>query len=214
MKLLIAHCDRSLGFCHAAICPRPWPPILLFSKRVNAARHARGTDARSPAGDCTPAVNRRCRLFKTARERADRIAARVETNRAETRIFSRCGSKGQTHPSADRRWDGARFSSIVRKNRCGVRSRLAEPCKIIRSIQLRMGVHSGPVNRITDVNEKTNIAGSGINVAQRVLDCGDAGHILLSAHVAEDLAEYRHWQPYLHDLGRVRSQVRAAPALV
>jgi TolB-like protein/Tfp pilus assembly protein PilF len=61
-----------------------------------------------------------------------------------------------------------------------------------------MGVHSGPVNRITDVNDKTNFAGSGINVAQRVLDCGDAGHILLSAHVAEDLAR---WQPYLHDLG-------------
>jgi TolB-like protein/integral membrane sensor domain MASE1/class 3 adenylate cyclase len=69
-------------------------------------------------------------------------------------------------------------------------------------IQLRMGVHSGPVNRITDVNDKTNFAGSGINVAQRVLDCGDAGHILLSAHVAEDLAQYRHWQPYLHDLGQ------------
>src|SRR5438045_3572001 len=64
-----------------------------------------------------------------------------------------------------------------------------------------MGVHSGPVNRITDVNDETNFAGSGINVAQRVLDCGDAGHVLLSAHVAEDLAEYRHWQPYLHDLG-------------
>jgi TolB-like protein/class 3 adenylate cyclase/Tfp pilus assembly protein PilF len=69
------------------------------------------------------------------------------------------------------------------------------------SIRLRMGVHSGPVSRVTDVNEKTNIAGSGINVAQRVLDCGDAEHILLSAHVAEDLCEYRHWQPYLHDLG-------------
>src|SRR6266567_787045 len=68
-------------------------------------------------------------------------------------------------------------------------------------IRLRMGVHSGPVNRITDVNDKTNFAGSGINVAQRVLDCGDAGHILLSAHVAEDLAQYGHWQAYLHDLG-------------
>lgn len=68
-------------------------------------------------------------------------------------------------------------------------------------IRLRMGVHSGPISRVTDVNEKTNIAGSGINVAQRVMDCGDAGHILLSAHVAEDLAEYRHWQPHLHDLG-------------
>ncbi len=67
--------------------------------------------------------------------------------------------------------------------------------------QVRMGVHSGPVNRVTDVNDKTNIAGSGINVAQRVLDCGDAGHILLSAHIAEDLVHYRHWQPYLHDIG-------------
>jgi len=68
-------------------------------------------------------------------------------------------------------------------------------------IRLRMGVHSGPVNRITDVNDKTNFVGSGINVAQRVLDCGDAGHILLSGHVAEDLAQYRQWQPSLHDLG-------------
>jgi serine/threonine-protein kinase len=68
-------------------------------------------------------------------------------------------------------------------------------------IQVRMGVHSGPVNQVTDVNDKTNIAGPGINVAQRVMDCGDAGHILLSGHLAEDLAQYRHWQPYLHDLG-------------
>jgi TolB-like protein/class 3 adenylate cyclase/Flp pilus assembly protein TadD len=68
-------------------------------------------------------------------------------------------------------------------------------------IQMRMGVHSGPVNRVTDVSDKTNIVGSGMNVAQRVLDCGDAGHVLLSRHVAEDLAQYRHWQPYLHDLG-------------
>jgi TolB-like protein/integral membrane sensor domain MASE1/class 3 adenylate cyclase/Tfp pilus assembly protein PilF len=68
-------------------------------------------------------------------------------------------------------------------------------------IQLRMGVHSGPVKRVHDVNDKTNFAGSGINVAQRVLDCGDAGHILLSAHVAEDLIQYRDWQPFLHDLG-------------
>jgi TolB-like protein/class 3 adenylate cyclase len=68
-------------------------------------------------------------------------------------------------------------------------------------IQLRMGVHSGPVNQVTDVNDKTNIAGPGINVAQRVMDCGDAGHILLSGHIAEDLTQYRQWQPYLHDLG-------------
>jgi TolB-like protein/class 3 adenylate cyclase/Tfp pilus assembly protein PilF len=68
-------------------------------------------------------------------------------------------------------------------------------------IQVRMGIHSGPVSRVRDVNDKTNFAGSGINVAQRVLDCGDAGHILLSRHVADDLSQYRHWQPYLRDLG-------------
>ncbi len=79
-----------------------------------------------------------------------------------------------------------------------------EICRTLQDhphIQVRMGIHSGPVSRVTDVNDKTNFAGSGINVAQRVLDCGDAGHILLSGHVAEDLAEYRHWQPHLHDLG-------------
>jgi TolB-like protein/Tfp pilus assembly protein PilF len=68
-------------------------------------------------------------------------------------------------------------------------------------LQLRMGVHSGPVNQISDVNDRSNVAGTGINVAQRVMDCGDAGHILLSKHVVDDLAQYRHWQPFLHDLG-------------
>ena len=68
-------------------------------------------------------------------------------------------------------------------------------------IKLRMGIHSGAVNQIADVNERSNVAGAGINIAQRVMDCGDAGHILLSKHIAEDLAQYRHWQPYLHDLG-------------
>jgi len=68
-------------------------------------------------------------------------------------------------------------------------------------IRLRMGVHSGPVNQITDVNDRSNVAGTGINVAQRVMDCGDARHILLSKHLADDLAQYGHWRPYLHDLG-------------
>jgi len=68
-------------------------------------------------------------------------------------------------------------------------------------IQVRMGIHSGPINQVPDVNDRINIAGAGINVAQRVLDCGDAGHILLSKHVADDLREYRRWQPYLQDLG-------------
>ena len=69
------------------------------------------------------------------------------------------------------------------------------------NIRLRMGIHSGPVNQVRDVNDTLNVAGTGINVAQRIMDCGDAGHILLSKHVADDLAQYRHWQPYLHDLG-------------
>jgi len=68
-------------------------------------------------------------------------------------------------------------------------------------LRVRMGIHSGPVNEITDLNEQANIAGAGINVAQRVMDCGDAGHILLSRHVAEDLEQYPRWQPYLHGLG-------------
>src|SRR6266446_1317700 len=68
-------------------------------------------------------------------------------------------------------------------------------------LKVRMGIHSGPVNEITDLNEQANIAGAGINLAQRVMNCGDAGHILLSKHVAEDLEQYRQWQPHLHDLG-------------
>src|SRR5437762_14132367 len=68
-------------------------------------------------------------------------------------------------------------------------------------LRVRMGIHSGPVNEVTDLNEQANIAGAGINIAQRVMDCGDAGHILLSRHVAEDLENYPHWQPCLHDLG-------------
>jgi len=68
-------------------------------------------------------------------------------------------------------------------------------------LRVRMGIHSGPVNEVTDLNEQANIAGAGINIAQRVMDSGDAGHILVSKHVAEDLEQYDQWQPYLHDLG-------------
>jgi TolB-like protein/Flp pilus assembly protein TadD len=68
-------------------------------------------------------------------------------------------------------------------------------------IALRMGIHSGPVNEVVDVNQRQNIAGAGINMAQRVMDCGDAGHILVSHHVAEDLEQHDRWRPLLHDLG-------------
>src|SRR5213596_412284 len=78
---------------------------------------------------------------------------------------------------------------------------IAKALKGHPEIRVRMGIHSGPVNAVTDLNEQANIAGAGINIAQRVMDCGDAGHILLSKHVAEDLEHYPRWQPYLHDLG-------------
>jgi len=77
-------------------------------------------------------------------------------------------------------------------------------------LELRMGVHTGPVSGVTDVNKRANVTGTGINVAQLVMNCGDAGHILLSKRVAEDLGQYAHWQPLLHDLGewQVKQDVR------
>ena len=70
-------------------------------------------------------------------------------------------------------------------------------------LKLRMGIHSGPVNPVADVNDQANLTGAGINIAQRVMSCGDAGHILLSKHFAEDLEHYAHWRSHLHDVGRV-----------
>src|SRR6266702_2750282 len=73
-------------------------------------------------------------------------------------------------------------------------------------LQLRMGVHSGPVSGVIDATGKANVAGPGINIAQRVMDCGDAGHILLSKHVAEDLEDYARWRPHLHELGECETK--------
>ena len=73
-------------------------------------------------------------------------------------------------------------------------------------LKLRMGIHSGPVNPVADVNDQSNLAGAGINVAQRVMSWGDAGHILLSKHFAEDLEHYAHWRSYLHDVGTVEAK--------
>src|ERR1700724_3248231 len=78
---------------------------------------------------------------------------------------------------------------------------ISEALKSHPELKVRMGIHSGPVNEITDLNEQANIAGAGINTAQRVMDCGEAGHILLSKHVAEYLEHYPRWRPYLHELG-------------
>ena len=68
-------------------------------------------------------------------------------------------------------------------------------------LRLRMGAHSGPVSGVVDVNGRANVAGAGINMAQRVMDCGDAGHILLSQRIAEDLEQFKHWRPHLYHLG-------------
>jgi TolB-like protein/class 3 adenylate cyclase/Flp pilus assembly protein TadD len=84
--------------------------------------------------------------------------------------------------------------------RCALQ--IAKALQTNPELKVRMGIHSGPVSGMTDVNDRSNVTGAGINVAQRVMDCGDAGHILVSQRVAEDLGQYRHWQPLLHDLGQ------------
>src|SRR5258705_8643365 len=78
---------------------------------------------------------------------------------------------------------------------------IAEALQKHPELPVRMGIHSGPVSEVTDVSGRTNIAGAGINMAQRVMDCGDAGHILLSQHVADDLIHSRQWASRLRDLG-------------
>jgi class 3 adenylate cyclase len=70
------------------------------------------------------------------------------------------------------------------------------------NLPLRIGIHSGPVSGLVDVNGRGNVAGEGINMAQRVMDCADAGHILLSKRVADDLAQFKHWRPHLHESAR------------
>ena len=100
------------------------------------------------------------------------------------------------------------FNSPEAPVRCAME--ISKKLKENPQLQLRMGIHSGPVNRVRDVNDQTNVAGAGINTAQRVMDCGDAGHILLSRHIAEDLGHYRQWQPHLHDLGECDGETRRA----
>ncbi len=93
------------------------------------------------------------------------------------------------------------FTSPDAPVRCALQ--LSEAIRQSPRLQLRMGIHSGPVDKLADVNERSNIAGAGINTARRVMDCGDAGHILLSGRVADDLGQFGRWQPQLHDLGEV-----------
>jgi TolB-like protein/class 3 adenylate cyclase/Tfp pilus assembly protein PilF len=91
------------------------------------------------------------------------------------------------------------YTSAEAPVRCAVE--LSRALKDYPHLRVRMGIHSGPVSGVVDVTARTNLAGAGLNLARRVMDCGDAGHILLSKHVAEDLAEFEEWRPLLHDLG-------------
>jgi TolB-like protein/class 3 adenylate cyclase/Flp pilus assembly protein TadD len=104
------------------------------------------------------------------------------------------------------------FTSVDAPVRCALE--IAEALKSRPKIQLRMGVDSGPVDQIMDVNDRPNVAGAGINMAQRVMDCGDAGHILLSKRVAGDLAQYSKWQPHLQDLGEAEVKHGVTVSLV
>src|SRR5437868_11539667 len=91
---------------------------------------------------------------------------------------------------------------------------IAKALKDHPELRVRMGIHSGPVNEVKDLNEQANVAGAGINIAQRVMDCGDVGHILISKHVAEDLEHYARWRPLLHELGTCEVKHGATVALV
>src|SRR5436309_9377914 len=93
------------------------------------------------------------------------------------------------------------FQSLEEPVQCALE--ISKALKNYPQIRLRMGVHSGPVDQVMDVNDRINVAGAGINVAERVMDCGDAGHILVSKRVAEDLAQDSLWQPHLHELGQI-----------
>src|SRR6266436_243860 len=91
------------------------------------------------------------------------------------------------------------YTSLEAPAQCAVE--ISRAVKEHPRLQLRMGIHSGPVSGVIDVTGRANLAGAGLNIARRVMDCGDAGHILVSKHVAEDLEEYEQWRPLLHDLG-------------
>src|SRR5207249_3252492 len=104
------------------------------------------------------------------------------------------------------------FTSVDAPVRCAqeIGRKLREHPQLL----LRMGINSGPVDEVRDVDDRRNVTGAGINLAQRVMDCGDAGHILLSRRVADDLAQYSEWQPCLHSLGEVEVKHGVRVALV
>src|SRR5438093_4042493 len=104
------------------------------------------------------------------------------------------------------------YTSLEAPAQCAVE--ISRALKEHSRLELRMGVHSGPVSGVIDVNRHANLAGAGLNIAQRVMHCGDAGHILISRHVAEDLEEYEHWRPLLHGLGECEMKHGVRVAIV
>src|SRR5436190_14817889 len=91
---------------------------------------------------------------------------------------------------------------------------VSQALRVQPSLPVRMGIHSGPVQYIKDANARENVSGVGINIANRVMDCGDAGHILVSKRFADDLAQHRRWQRYLHELGDVEVKHGVVVSLV
>ena len=149
---------------------------------VTRSREAYALQAqrRSPSRNCARLVHRRGRLFEVAGQRAARACATAQSARPK--------------------------NSAVPQEPVQCAMELARALKNHPNIRLRMGVHSGPVDQVTDVNDRLNVAGAGINLAQRVMDRGDAGHILVSKRVADDLAQDSLWQSHLHELGEVEGK--------
>jgi class 3 adenylate cyclase len=102
--------------------------------------------------------------------------------------------------------------SVERPAECALE--VSQALRAQPSLPVRMGIHSGPVQHVRDANARENISGVGINIARRVMDCGDAGHILVSKRFADDLAQHRRWQRYLHDLGDVEVKHGVVVSLV
>ena len=102
--------------------------------------------------------------------------------------------------------------SVERPAECALE--VSQALRAQPSLPVRMGIHSGPVQHIRDANTRENISGVGINIARRVMDCGDAGHILVSKRFADDLAQHRRWQRYLHELGDVEVKHGVVVSLV
>jgi class 3 adenylate cyclase len=102
--------------------------------------------------------------------------------------------------------------SVERPAECALE--VSQALRAQPSLSVRMGIHSGPVHQVRDANARENISGVGINIARRVMDCGDAGHILVSKRFADDLAQHRRWQRYLHELGDVEVKHGVVVSLV